>query len=269
MLAKFIVHAQTRDEARRRLAAALVATEIHGLTTNRDLLVRVLIDPAFRDGHFDTHLLEGNRLRDLASPLASAEEVRMHCVAAALVGQHRRHAANAINSHIAAGWRNVKAVPQKVCFVTRWGEVEVAYWSEPRLEVTVDGVHLELEVPEISASHCDLVVRGVRRRFRLEEVGSQWFVDSQAGSSQLEQLSRFPATSQLGKTGSLRALTPGLVVALLVEPGQVVEEGQDLLILEAMKTEYRARAPHGGTVVELLVAVGDVVDAGSVLAVIE
>ncbi len=269
MLAKFIAHAPTRDEACRRLDAALVSTDIHGLRTNRDLLVRVLRDAEFRGGHFDTHFLESERLRNLAAPLTAVEEVRVHCVAAALVGRHLRRSERSLNPHVPPGWRNVRALPQKVEFATACGNVEVSYWSTPRFEVRIDGQPMDLEVPEISDSHCDLVVAGVRRRFRLESAGSRWFVDSHAGSSQLEQLSRFPAASFHGETDSLLSPVPGLVVALLVEPGQVVEEGQDLVVLEAMKMEHRVRAPHGGTVVELRVTVGQVVEAGAILAVVE
>ena len=58
---------------------------------------------------------------------------------------------------------------------------------------------------------------------------------------------------------------PGRVVKLLVENGSVVEKGQGLLVLEAMKMQNELRAPRAGTVREIAVKAGDTVDAGRVL----
>jgi propionyl-CoA carboxylase alpha chain len=58
MLAKLIAWAPSRAEAARRLAAALAGARLHGITTNRDLLVRVLRHPAFRAGDVDTGFLD-------------------------------------------------------------------------------------------------------------------------------------------------------------------------------------------------------------------
>lgn len=54
MLAKVVAHAPTRAEAVRALATALAGARIHGLTTNRDLLVRSLRHPEFAAGQLDT-----------------------------------------------------------------------------------------------------------------------------------------------------------------------------------------------------------------------
>jgi propionyl-CoA carboxylase alpha chain len=62
---------------------------------------------------------------------------------------------------------------------------------------------------------------------------------------------------------------PGIVVRILVEPGQRVDEGQDLLVLEAMKMEHRILAPRSGTVTEITVSQGESVAAGTLLAVVQ
>ena len=61
MLAKLIAHAPTRTEAARQLATALQATQIHGLQTNRELLVRVLRHDEFIAGRTDTEFLRSAR----------------------------------------------------------------------------------------------------------------------------------------------------------------------------------------------------------------
>src|SRR5690606_12789595 len=73
MLAKVIAWAPTRDDATRRLAAALAGARIHGLATNRDLQVRVLRHPAFVAGDTDTAFFATHGLDELAAPLASPE----------------------------------------------------------------------------------------------------------------------------------------------------------------------------------------------------
>jgi biotin carboxyl carrier protein len=52
-------------------------------------------------------------------------------------------------------------------------------------------------------------------------------------------------------------------------PGDRVEAGALLVVLEAMKTEHRVTAPHGGLVAELLVAEGQEVQAGAALVVLQ
>jgi len=69
--------------------------------------------------------------------------------------------------------------------------------------------------------------------------------------------------------GNLNAAMPGKVVRVLVGPGDVVEAGQGLLVLEAMKMENELSATGAGTVRSIHVAEGDNVDKGTLLIEIE
>jgi biotin carboxyl carrier protein len=62
---------------------------------------------------------------------------------------------------------------------------------------------------------------------------------------------------------------PGLVLALEVAEGDAVEEGQGILIIEAMKMENEIRAPKAGVIRELAVAAGDAVERDALLCVVE
>jgi len=64
---------------------------------------------------------------------------------------------------------------------------------------------------------------------------------------------------------AVRAPMTGRVVKILAELGSPAQEGDVLVILEAMKMEYRLTAPHTGTVEEVLCAEGELVDLGAVL----
>src|SRR5438132_518302 len=80
---------------------------------------------------------------------------------------------------------------------------------------------------------------------------------------------RLPETGRDEAPGSLHAAMPGIVIRVLVEVGQHVDEGQELLVLEAMKMEHRIVAPRAGTVTEITVGQGDSIAAGILLAILE
>ena len=75
-----------------------------------------------------------------------------------------------------------------------------------------------------------------------------------------------PARRAASAPGDLRAQMPGQVRAVHVAEGDLVEAGQTLVILEAMKMELRVTAPAAGVVKRLLVQAGDVVERGQMLA---
>jgi biotin carboxyl carrier protein len=65
--------------------------------------------------------------------------------------------------------------------------------------------------------------------------------------------------------GALRAPMPGLVVRVLVEPGQAVSRGAGVVVLEAMKMENELKAAADGTVKSVRVGTGEPVEKGQVL----
>lgn len=71
------------------------------------------------------------------------------------------------------------------------------------------------------------------------------------------------------KSGTVSANIPGKVVTVEVEEGQVVVEGQVILILEAMKMQNEIQAPVSGTVVSVECAEGEAIEANVPLVVIE
>jgi biotin carboxyl carrier protein len=67
----------------------------------------------------------------------------------------------------------------------------------------------------------------------------------------------------------LKAPMPGLLVRVLCRPGDAVEAGQPLVVLQAMKMENELALPRGGTVAQVKAQAGQTVDAGQVLVVVE
>ena len=71
-----------------------------------------------------------------------------------------------------------------------------------------------------------------------------------------------------GEALEIRAIIPGRIASVAVTPGDVVESGQTLLAVEAMKMQNELRAPRAGTVVSVPGTVGSTVDVGDVLVVL-
>lgn len=73
---------------------------------------------------------------------------------------------------------------------------------------------------------------------------------------------------QRAGAGEVKAPMPGLVLRVLVEPGQTVEAGAGLAVLEAMKMENQIKAPAAGVVQAVRVAAGTAVEKGHVLVIL-
>ncbi|MER7439240.1 acetyl/propionyl/methylcrotonyl-CoA carboxylase subunit alpha [Micromonospora avicenniae] len=125
MLAKVISWAPTRGEAARALAGALARAELHGVTTNRDLLVRVLRSPEFAAVEVDTGFLD--RHPELFAPLVPSDRMPLYALAAALASAAGRRASAPVLAGLPSGWRNVPAYPQVTRLLAPDGEVEVRY----------------------------------------------------------------------------------------------------------------------------------------------
>ncbi|OLE29488.1 MAG: acety-l/propionyl-CoA carboxylase subunit alpha [Actinobacteria bacterium 13_1_20CM_3_71_11] len=253
MLAKVIAWAPTRREAARALATALVTARIHGVVTNRDLLVRVLRDEDFLAGDTDTGFLD--RHPAVFAPLVST--VEHHARAAALTAAAGRV------GRFPGGWRNLPSAPQ----VVEYRQAPTGSRSD-KLRGS-GGIRVEYEGAATAENHVVLDVDGVRRRYDVHRVGDVSYVDGPEGSVTLTELPRFPVPEPEAAQGSLTAPLPGAVGRVAVEPGQRVAAGDLLLTLEAMKLEHPVLAPHAGTVAALPVAAGQQVDTGTVLAIID
>jgi propionyl-CoA carboxylase alpha chain len=268
MLAKVIAWAPTRAEAAARLAAALAGAEVHGLATNRDLLVRTLRHPEFLAGRADTAFFDRIGLDTLAAPLAGPEEVRLAALAAALASAAARRRDARVLGGLPSGWRNVPSQPQRAAFDVAGERIEVAY-RHARDGLVIEGrddVVLVSATPDLVV----LEVAGVERRLRtFGTEGPEIDVAGDGWSVALRALPRFPDPADTVAEGSLVAPMPGAVVAVHVAAGDTVEAGQRLLVLEAMKMQHPVVAPAAGIVRSVDVAVGAQVDAGAVLTVIE
>lgn len=268
MLAKVISYAPTRRQAATVLADALARTRIHGLRTNRDLLVNVLRHPAFLDGATDTAFFDTHGLDTLAAPLADAGAVTLSAIAAALADAAYNRSSARVFGAAPSGWRNLVSGPQSRSYRDSAGDdVQVRYrFTRTGVELPDDdGVSLVSATPD----RVVLTVNGVDRAFDVARYGDQVFVDSPLGPVQLTALPRFPDPDDAVAHGSLLAPMPGSVVRVGAAVGDTVSAGQPLIWLEAMKMEHTIAAPEDGVLAELNVAAGQQVEVGAVLARVE
>ena len=262
MLAKVIAWAPDRTHAARLLANTLAGSRIHGLTTNRDLLVNVLRHESFRSGDTDTAFLA---VHDVRAPLADEEAEALSALAAALAEAAYRRETATVQRGLPSGWRNLASAPQSRWYLIGERELQVDY-RLTRDGLVADGnVQLESSAPDETR----LVVGGVTRSFRVARYPGLVCVDSALGPVDLRPVGPFADPSEQVAAGSLLAPMPGTVVRIAVQPGETVTAGQSLMWLEAMKMEHTITAPADGVVAELSVEAGQQVDVGAVLVVLK
>jgi propionyl-CoA carboxylase alpha chain len=286
MLAKVIAHGRTRADAARRLARVLRDAEIHGLTTNRDLLAAIVREPDFLAGATDTGYLTRHEPAALtgagtgtgagagtgAGTGTAVPATARHALVAALARQAASRAAAPVLGSLPSGWRNVFSTPQRVSYTAAGEQYDVAYRIlGDTVRASVNDVPLgQAEILGPSGTdRVDLEIDGMRRVYRVHRIGPDTYVDASDGSTALTEVPRFGDPEKLAPAGSLLAPMPGLVRRVLVEVGALVSAGQPLLVLEAMKMEQTVAAPGAGVVAELRAKAGEQVSTGQVLAVLE
>lgn len=268
MLAKVISFAPTRSRAVQVLADTLARTRVHGLRTNRDLLVNVLRHPGFLAGDIDTAFFDTHGLDRLAAPLAGEREVRLALIAAAVAAAAHNRATAGVMAHFPSGWRNVISADQRRVFRDADGtEHRVSY------RVTRTGTSLPEDAGIIVVSatpdRVNLEHEAVMTSFMVSRYGENVYVDSPLGSVSFTSVPRFPVPGSEIRQGSLLAPMPGSVIRLGADLGDTVAAGQPLIWLEAMKMEHTITAPAGGVLTQICVAVGQQVEVGAVLARVE
>jgi 3-methylcrotonyl-CoA carboxylase alpha subunit len=268
MVAKLIVHGDTREQALARLDTALVQTHIVGLNTNVQFLRHVLRSASFATAKLDTALIPRE-----SAVLFKQDPVGLQAAAAAVI-------ADALQSESAAqgadpfsrrdGWQSHGATRRRF---------ELEYDAQPVRALLTYGPQLRLQVGEGAEAvlQCTLQGDGLWVQFNGARIHSTVYAQGGASDglrhvftpqgaariSLLDPLAHAGEATQEG--GRLTAPMPGKVVSFAVMVGDKVKAGQALAVMEAMKMEHTISAPKDGTVAELLYAPGDQVADGAEL----
>jgi geranyl-CoA carboxylase alpha subunit len=268
MVAKLIVHGRDREDAIRRLSAALEDAPLLGLVNNGRFLRDLIKHPDFRAAGLHTSLLDewaANGEPLLQRPQPSDED---WLLAAALLALPPGDGWGEGQAPLS---RTLAAFDQRL----RHGD------GERRWRVRLEGACVELQAAGEGWPHrVELLQRAPDGRLRVALDGVQrWLIArreglrldmaSDAAVFAFEEPSPLPERS--GAADPLLAVAPvaGLVAQLRVRPGDTVAEGQPLLSVEAMKMEMWLNAACAGRVKAVHAAPQQAVAAGALLIELE
>ena len=267
MISKLIVFAPTRRMAVRRLRRALEEYTVLGVPTNLPLLRRIAENAAFEAGETTTDFLERHRLAEPPVEIPVPEEAVMLAAAGELVS-----CTSGSDPFAAGPWRHLGSARLRYRTGESWHLVEAERLGGRRFRLRQGGEESVVEVLALRNGELHATVDGrpARAGIALEDGAIRI---SLRGTVYELFRPRPPEVEEAGgaaeEAAGLVAPMPGTVVKVLAEEGQRVEEGQALLVLEAMKMEQPVTAPYAGVVRSLPYGEGDLVPGGAVLAEIE
>jgi propionyl-CoA carboxylase alpha chain len=120
-----------------------------------------------------------------------------------------------------------------------------------------------------SPAEIDAEIDGRRTTTQVTRAGDRLYVQAVRGTIAFGIVPRFVVPGAAAPSGGLMAPMPGVVLDVRCAPGDQVESGQTLVVLEAMKMEHVVRAPADGVVADVRVAKGQHVENGALLLVFE
>ncbi len=262
MIAKVIAWGRDRAEARARLSRALrqTAAVINDGTTNKAFLLDLLDRPEFVSGEIDTTWLDTM----MADGYAAPRRIDVALLATAV---------EAYDAHEQRQQGRLFTSAER-------GRPEVGHETWHQADVRADGEAYRLRVSrcrpiryrvELDGHAVDVDVERHGRFERMLAVGDQTFVVLSAahGPDYLVEVDGALHRVSGGEAGLVRAPAPAMVVAIPVEAGATVAEGDVVVIVESMKLETALRAPIAGRVAEVIADVNTQVESGAKLVRIE
>ncbi|MDD7970122.1 acetyl-CoA carboxylase biotin carboxylase subunit [Roseinatronobacter alkalisoli] len=255
MIAKIITHGASRAIALKRLETALAATEVAGAVTNLAFLGALTRDAAFATGDMDTGLIE----RSITSLTADADVTGRELAAAAACAIGLDSLSDPL-----AGFSLTGPV---------WQDVSLIHGSDPLdLRIAVTGPTRAV----VAVGTTEFSVDSDDGGFRV--AGGRISARCIAGHVHLFGATPrvFVLPDPLSRQGALGigadvvlAPMPGLVKAVFVKAGDIVDKGARLVVLEAMKMEHTLVAARAGCIAEVLVQPAAQVAAGTPLVQLE
>jgi len=270
MIAKLIVHGETRAAALRRLAVALAQCEVGGVETNLDLLRAVAEHPEFAQGGVDTNFLERH-----PEMLRSSAEIPDFAIAAMVFQELEMRKKTAAERARAredpySPWAETDAWALNL---PNWHDIVLAghgkVYNLRAFPLGTGRWRLQMESGEhvISGERheglLELCLDETQRVVSIAQAGDVYttFLDGKCYTLSRRDPSR-PEAGEAAGENLVRAPIPGYVRRVFAEAGQFVERGAALLVLEAMKMELTLTAPIAGRVETVAVAVGEMVQEG-------
>ena len=275
MVAKVIAHGPTRDIARLRLIEALNETVLFGATHNRDFLVACLEKRCFADGHATTAFIAEEFAE---GEIASPEPDFKNSAVAAVLELALEHAELYDRSVIVASqlrnWASASPLVSRKRYVHSeidTHDLNVTPLGDNHYTVFSTDEEVSIELISMENTHAHLVIDGIQQaaRYLSPEAGKIYLsIDGRANIYE-DQIRLDGQQNELGGGGQIVAPMHGLLLEVRVKPGDSVEAGQTLAVLEAMKMHYEIVAEAPGKVTEVLAKTDTQVAADDLLIEIE
>jgi 3-methylcrotonyl-CoA carboxylase alpha subunit len=267
MIAKLITWGGDRDEAIRRMQAALAETDVIGVKTNLGFLQQLVKHQAFINGATDTGFIPRHRAMLMVDEKNCPDEA---LIAAALFELSREEAGagNGVWDSKAGWWLNRGAMRQLEFHTADDAAVEIV-----SIETMATGYRLRMRDCEFGVSQSTVegnAIRfiangtGYRATVLTHEEKFSVLLANTRHHLRLVDPFHFEASGETND-GRLTAMMPGRVVKVMADAGDTVKKGQALIIMEAMKMEHTIVSPREGVVERVAFKVGDMVPADAVL----
>jgi 3-methylcrotonyl-CoA carboxylase alpha subunit len=253
LIAKIVVHEETRDRACEALARACAETDIYPVKTNAPFLWRALDDLDFRAANIDTSFISAKG-DALLPPFEPTEDMVLQGAAAVLVQEYHGEPTMLYN------WTDDSLGP--ILQKNPWRGLIGLRLNGPhnmQISVAIDGRNFVTTLPE-DWNLKGMIGEPVSGGVSVMDDGLSFL----ASHARTDGSVHGPASS-----GTILSPMPGKVIAVEVIQGQTVTKGQKLLTLEAMKMEHSLTAPFDGVVVELNAVAGAQVQVEALLARVE
>ena len=273
MIAKLVAHGAHRESARRKLAHGLRATTVLGVVTNKTFLANICDSRAFGTEDVTTAFLAKHFADD---PSCRVEPPPLSAFATAALIVFLDGARGIVEDDSFIGWRSAGPVWVSVRIASGETTAALRVVSEGsgkcgrRFAVTRaedDKARVELEVMGRGDGELAVSVDGVRRTVRYAVDEDRVWVDDGQAVRIYVNLTHAPAKpAGAASTGRLTAPLDGAVRQVFVAPGDAVDKGQLVLVMEAMKMEHQIRADVDGKVVAVHTAAGTQVKTRQLLA---
>ncbi len=266
MISKVIAHGSNREEAIRKMEYALRHLVCLGTTTNHSFLLHTIQHPLFRQGNYDTHFI-ANHLNPQESDAHTEQQVNLALVACVLTKWNEEQERRTLLKELPSGWRNNFFAPEQYTFDHKGKEYTVAFTLSDKDFV----FKLKNETPEVklfSAANGRLsaLIQKQLHNFFVVNNGEQYFIQHEE-FSQITLLlkSKLPAKAKEIAKGGYTSPMPANVIKVMVKAGDIVKNGQSLLVLSSMKMENTIASADEGVVEEVYVADGENIEAGKML----
>lgn len=283
MIAKIITAGATRTAALARLRAALEQTHVAGLETNAGFLHAIAAHETFIRGDVSTRFIDDN-----ASALFAETPVRNAALAAALLALHRTNRGNSADPWDAAVGFRLNRPPRAVYWVMFDNKPALATLQGDKDQTLItiapnaaaaarrdgegEGASISFSVKHEFLSNGAYALQVDNQRtiayvaphlggLRVWIGAAHWDIaiaDPLAGVS-----------THHSSEGSLTAPMPGVITVLTAKPGDTIEAGKPLLMMEAMKMEHAVKAPFDGVIKAYKFNPGDQVKDGDLLVEFE